>query len=187
MPMISERILRLEITGKVKRSTHTIMETKDYNIYDYQTQCPLARSVEDAVNTCSSPSSHLEKLEALFGYDDRMYCFFCACIQYWAKAKYYDDRNIFAVLVSKEIIKEFPNIPHLKGTTLSEELQKEAYAFTLFAHRYLQNSLFKVIIDYYFKKTGYHGIYDWYFKQEFVIDRNMEKVVPWKEYQKTYR
>lgn len=158
---------------------------KTFNINDYPSQCPLAKATEDAVNNCNTAIKNLEKIEAIFGYDDRIYSFFCACIQYWATARYYDERNKYTVLICKEIVNKFPKIPHLKGVEICQELQKEAFAFTSFAHRYLQNELFKTILEY-FKKSGHDGLYEWFKQQEFVIDPILDKAVPWTEYKKTH-
>ena len=156
-------------------------EVKKYDISDYVSQCPLAKATENTVNDCATPSRHVEKLMPIFGYDDRLYCFLCACLLYWAKTQYYDERNKHAVLVSREIVKKFPELPHLKGVRLCEELEKEAYAFTHFAHRALQATLFKAAMQY-FRQTGKDGLYEWYESQAFVIDAASEKAIPWAEY-----
>ena len=158
---------------------------KTYNINDYPRQCPLARATENAVNECSTPARQLEKLMPVFGYDDRLYCFLCACIRYWSEAEHFDERNRHAVLVSREIIANFPGIPTLKGTKLCEELEKEAFAFTHFAHRALQATLFKTAMQY-FRQSGRDGLHEWYEKQAFVIDANAEKAIPWAIYRNNH-
>ena len=93
--------------------------------------------------------------------------------------------NKYTVLISKELVNKFPKIPHLKGIEICQELEKEAFAFTSFAHRYLQNELFKTILEY-FKESGHDGLYEWFKQQEFVIDPILDKAVPWTEYKKTH-
>lgn len=161
------------------------MNLKTYNIWDYVKSCPLAKAIENAVNTCDRLSVQLDKIKGILGYDERVYQFFAACLGYWAKTDRYDDRNRTAVLISREIIKKFPKFPDLKGVEICEEIQKEAYGFSLFAHRYLQNELFKIIIIY-LQETGREGVYDWYKACEFVIDKTEDRAVPYQEYKKTH-
>lgn len=159
------------------------MNMKKIEIYDYRQQCPLAVSVENAVNTCSSTEKHLHEIGGILGYQERQTSFFIACILYWAEAGYYDDRNKATVLISKKIAEHFPK---LKKLSFCDEILKNAFGFTRFAHRYLQSSLFKVILHD-LKNTGEHGIYQWYYEQEFVIDDIMDEAIPYAEYRKKYQ
>ncbi|MBQ8482810.1 MAG: hypothetical protein IJ504_00735 [Bacteroidales bacterium] len=160
------------------------MNLKKFNIVDYPKSTPIARQVENAMNNCRPASRNLEELKGLFGYEDRMFLFFAACIGYWSEAKSYDERNRWTVLSCREIMKKFPKFPGAT-THICEELQKEAFAFTMFGHRYLQNELFKVILLY-LKESGHQGIHVWYESQEFVYDKYDEGLIPYAEYKKKY-
>ena len=154
---------------------------KKYNIHLYNRECPLAYAIENAVNNCNARKTHLENISAILGGEDRLSQFFTACLLYWAEAKHYDDRNRNAVLISREIVAKFTV---LKKTTVCEELLKEAFAFTMFAHRHLQQTLFGVIL-YNFKQTGEHKLHQWYTEQEFVIDPAQDKATPYQEYRRS--
>lgn len=158
---------------------------KSFNIWDYNKECPLAKAVENTLNTCSPQTEILEKLKGVFTNDDKMYVFFLACLNYWGHTQYYDARNRTAVLVSREFVKKFPDSP--VNNTISEDVQKEAYGFTLSAHRYLQQQLFNVIMRYLRDaQRPEEMIYDWYSSQEFVIDTVLERAVPYREYRLKY-
>lgn len=155
---------------------------KKFEIYDYQKVCPIAKAVENAVNTCSSAEKHLLEIGGILGYQERQTSFFIACILYWAEAEHYDERNKATILISRKIAEHFPK---LKKLPFSDEILQNAFGFTRFAHRYLQSSLFKVILHD-LKNTGEHGIYQWYYEQEFVIDDIMDEAIPYAEYKKKY-
>ena len=155
------------------------MKTIKYDIHDYRSQCPLAVTVENALNNCAPYVSNLERLESIFGYEDRLHCFLCACLHCWAAATQYDDRNRTVVLISREIIKHFPDIPKIEGVEICEELKKEAFGFTSHAHRYIQTILFRVLLKY-FQKTGHYGLFDWYEDQEFLIDTEKDMAIPYR-------
>lgn len=152
----------------------------NFEIYDYRKQCPTASAVEDVVNNSNSHEKQLDAISGILGYKDRMMSFFIACILCWADARYYDERNRWTVLVCRRIAESFPK---LKETPVCEEIRQEAYGFTTFAHRYLQSSLFKVILHC-FKKTGDYGIHEWYEQQQLVIDNITEQAIPYEEYKK---
>lgn len=154
---------------------------KIFTIYDYPKSCPLSKEVENTVNNCKSASKYLVELKDILG--QRIQEFFIACILYWSETKYYDDRNKFAVLVSREIAKAFPK---LKKIPKDEKLMREAYVFSTLAHRYLQNELFKVIILY-LKEENLMNIHQWYEQASFVIDPITETAMPYEEYKKLYR
>ena len=157
---------------------------KKFNIYDYQRQCPIAKSVENELNCSGSPKVKLENTkECLKGLVPSK--FFGACILYWSQTEYYDERNRVAVLVSKEIVKQFSNTPFLCMSSIAEDTKREAFGFTHFAHRYIQNKLFNVILEDLKQKD--HAIYRWHQEQEFVIDPILEKAVPANNCRKTDR
>lgn len=158
------------------------MELKTYNIWEYARQCPMAKEIENAVNNCNKSSVNLEKIREILGDDEKVYKFFTACLRYWANTQYYDDRNSVAVLISREIIQKFAV---LRNMSVADDLQKEAYGFTLCAHRYLQNEVFKIIIAF-LQETGHEGVYEWYKACEFVIDKTQDKAIPYQEYKKTH-
>lgn len=148
---------------------------RNFNIYDYRRQCPIAHSVESALNNYALPSENLEKLKGVLTQTIPSK-FFGACLKYWSEAEYYDDRNRVAVLVSREIVKKFPNVPLLSINGFSEKTLSEAYGFTHFAHRYIQEQLFKVILEYLKQKNS--PIYQWYEQQQFVIDATNDMAIP---------
>lgn len=154
---------------------------KKYRIYDYN-DCPLAKAVENAVNTCSSVEKQHLEVGKILGYQERQTSFFIACIFNWAQAEHYDERNKATVLISRKIAEHFPQ---LKNLPFSPEICMEAFGFTIYAHRYLQSNLFKVILHD-LQKTGEHGIYQWYDEQQFVIDDIMHEAIPYEEYKKKY-
>ena len=154
---------------------------KKFEIWDYPKECPAAHATEDAINNCSRPESNLEKVKDVFGgNEDRMQLFFIACMLYWSETEYYDERNRSAILLTREIVSKYTA---LKKMNITDELLKEAAGFTLRAHRYLQSMLFSIILVH-LKITGFMGIHDWYQEQEFVIDRNQEKALPYKTWKK---
>lgn len=154
---------------------------KTFNIWEYHKDCPLASSIEKEINSCDSAKRLYDKVKELYsGNVDEMRKFFIACLLYWSQTQYYDDRNRSAVLITREIIAEFKN---LKSLQLPDSILKEAYGFTNHAHRYLQSVLFNIILED-LKETGYMSIHEWYKKQDFVIDRNIEKALPYEAWKR---
>lgn len=142
-----------------------------------QENFPVAKFVEDKINNCSSDEMHLSALmENLTEETLKMFLF--GCISLWAETEMYDDRNRFAVLLSREIIKEFPV---LKAMNTDREMQKECYGFVNYAHRYLQNSFFNAALTY-LRNTGFLGIHQWYVKQEFVYNRTGDRLIKYSDY-----
>lgn len=86
----------------------------------------------------------------------------------------FDDRNIRAVLVSREIISYFKT---LNDDVKDRRMLDEASGFVLFAHRAIHQHLFDVIC-FYLKNTGYKGIAFWLDRKTFVIDRMLQIAVP---------
>lgn len=155
---------------------------KKFNIYDYPSSSLLAKDIERAVNNSSSPEKNLSKIKEIFSTEDEFLKFSIACLLYWAETERYDERNIVAVLISREIVKRYPALNRIP---FSDHTLKNAFAFTLFAHRYLQNEFFKVVLIH-LKQTGYMGIHQWYTEAEFVIDRVAEAAIPYSEYKRTH-
>lgn len=154
---------------------------KQFNIYDYPYNNPLAKLVENTVNNGFSAKKDLATLKEIFE-PARLHLFFLACILYWAETDRYDDRNKWAVFVSREIAKDFPQFKELE---IPEELLREAFAFTMFAHRYLQNELFKVILEY-FKQDDKEGIFHWFNDAEFVYDKTGTGVIRYSDFKQKY-
>lgn len=145
--------------------------------YDYRDFSPLAVSIENAVNTCGSLKEHIVRITDIFKNEEKMKNFFMACIAYWSEIKHFDGRNQYAVCMSREIAKNFA---YITSTDYDEETLKTAYAFTMSAHRYLQNELFKAI-SYYFESIG-DEIYTWLNEMDFVIldDNTTMRYKDWK-------
>lgn len=123
-----------------------------------------AVSIEKKINNCSPAVQNLEELRTEFP-EEFLKMFFCACICYWAETEFYDDRNVRAVLESRQILKYCPSLSKMDYT---EHVLKNAFYFTVSAHRYLQLQLFKIILRF-FEHTDMKGIYAWYKAQEFVL------------------
>ena len=118
---------------------------KTFEYYDYNKDCTLSSMVDDATNVCGSAKRHLESIKNLFSSEEQMKAFFLLCIAYWSETEYYDERNQYAVLMSRELVKRFPSI---KEETYDESLMLNAYAFVCRVHRYTQNEFFKAILEY---------------------------------------
>lgn len=158
-----------------------IRDMKTFQYYDYYEKCPLAVAVENAVNDCGSLTKHLEKLNVIFVTPSIMESFFRACIAYWSETEYFDGRNRYAVLASRKIAEHFPEIK--EGCEYyKENLLLNAYGFTMSAHRYLQNELFKVILEYY-KEYAENTlpIYKWFDEMEFVYNGDYTELVPFRK------
>ena len=138
---------------------------------------PTAKRVEDEVNNGKSMSEQLTTLIGLMS-EEGMKLFLVGCILRWAEAEHFDQRNRFAVFASRVIVKKFPQLKKMK---LGEEVEKECYGFTHYAHRYLQNELFKLGLIF-LKNTGYMGIEQWFSSQQFVYNRAEDALVPYIEY-----
>ena len=142
------------------------------NIND-RNSCPMAGEVEGLLNTVRPSSVHLEEL--LKRYPERILKdFFISCILCWADYGRFDDRNIRAVLVSREIVSYFKT---LNDDVKDRRMLDEASGFVLFAHRAIHQHLFEVICLY-LKNTGYRGIAFWLDRKAFVIDRTLQTVFP---------
>lgn len=142
------------------------------NIND-RNSCPMACDVESLLNTIRPSSVHLEEL--LKRYPERILKdFFISCILCWADYGRFDDRNIRAVLVSREIVSYFKT---LNNDVKDRRMLDEASGFVLFAHRAIHQHLFDVICLY-LKETGYRGIAFWLDSKAFVIDRMLQTAVP---------
>ena len=142
------------------------------NIND-RNSCPMAGEVEGLLNTVRPSSVHLEEL--LKRYPERILKdFFISCILCWADYGRFDDRNIRAVLVSREIVSYFKT---LNDDVKDRRMLDEASGFVLFAHRAIHQHLFEVICLY-LKNTGYKGIAFWLDRKAFVIDRTLQTVFP---------
>lgn len=152
------------------------MKTFEFFWYD-EKSCPLAYKIENTINTCGSPKSHLEEIQKYLTIPD-LWRFMLACILYWADAERWDDRNKYAVFASKQIVKHFPN---LSKTTIPDETLKEAYGFTKSAHRYLQNEFFETIEEY-LKQNDTMGIMNWFEGEEFVYNDTNDGLIPYKTY-----
>lgn len=152
---------------------------KSFNIWTYTKDCPQAHAAENAINNCGRNSANLESLLQLFNNDQTALTrFFVACLLYWSETEHYDDRNRSAILLAREITAHFKSLGSMQ---IPEKEMKEAYGFTHFAHRYLQSVMFNIIILH-LKNSGYKDIYKWYDEQAFVIDRNLEKAIPYKDW-----
>lgn len=136
----------------------------------------MAADIESAVNTCSGPKEHLQKLLTK-PYAASLRDFFLLCILYWSETDRYDPRNEYAVLASKVIAREFELTVPDDGT-----LAKEAYGFTHCAHRYLQYELFKVILEK--LKTNRPEITSWFESKEFVYNDTHTELIPYADYLK---
>lgn len=142
------------------------------NIND-RNSCPMAGEVEGLLNTVRPSSVHFEEL--LKRYPERILKdFFISCILCWADYGRFDDRNIRAVLVSREIVSYFKT---LNDDVKDRRMLDEASGFVLFAHRAIHQHLFEVICLY-LKNTGYKGIAFWLDRKAFVIDRTFQTAVP---------
>lgn len=149
---------------------------KTFDIWNYSSNCPLASRLERAVNTCGSTAEHLEAIISILTPKQKAK-FFAACLRYWAETTCWDDRNKYAVLVSKRIVEEFSDT--LLKTT-DDEILKEAYGFTQCAHRYLQNEFFKAIVK--DCENSCPEITSWLNEKEFVYADDGKSVIPYKEY-----
>lgn len=142
------------------------------NIND-RNSCPMAGEVEGLLNTVRPSSVHLEEL--LKRYPERILKdFFISCILCWADYGRFDDRNIRAVLVSREIVSYFKT---LNDDVKDRRMLDEASGFVFFAHRAIHQHLFDVI-RLYLKNTGYKGIAFWLDRKAFVVDRVLSMAVP---------
>lgn len=142
------------------------------NIND-RNSCPMAGEVEGLLNTVRPSSVHLEEL--LKRYPERILKdFFISCILCWADYGRFDDRNIRAVLVSREIVSYFKT---LNDDVKDRRMLDEASGFVLFAHRAIHQHLFEVICLY-LKNTGYKGIAFWLDRKAFVIDHTLQTAAP---------
>lgn len=141
---------------------------------------PEAVEIERMVNNCESADKHLKHLWEKFT-ESWINKFFKCCLLYWAEHTNYDERNKFAVLMSKKIREAFPKLANEK---FDKDIEMNAFAFTSYAHRYLQNELFKCILKHleHTEEDNYTGIWTWYSKNEFVI--YMDTVMPYNEYKK---
>lgn len=155
------------------------MKTFEFFSYD-RDLFPMATSIENLVNNSGSAKEHLEKIEKMITAAE-MKDFVFACIGYWSQAQNYDARNRYAVLASRRIIEKYPR---LKKINYKEKNLREAYGFTSYAHRYLQNEFFKVAMLY-LKKNATHGIAEWFESQEFVYNKTENALIPYKEYLET--
>lgn len=135
--------------------------------------CPMANEVERLLNAVRPSRAHLDGL--LKRYPERILKdFFISCLLCWADYGRFDDRNIRAVLVSREIVSYFKT---LKNDVKDDRMLDEASGFVLFAHRAIHQHLFDVICLY-LKETGYRGIAFWLDRKAFVIDRTLQTAVP---------
>lgn len=157
---------------------------KTFTFYYDSDSCPIARSIERAVNNCNSPTENLKAIRNLpdsdgniMLNDDNLRRFIIACILYWAQTERYDGRNIYAVLHAREIAKHFTLLSKIE---IPDDILKEAYGFTCCAHRYLQNEFFKVILKY--METDIPEITDWLDKQNFVYNDKQDGLIPYEEY-----
>lgn len=151
---------------------------KKINIYHYDStdkRTELSRKIEENVNNCRSIQAQKEALKDKIG-EDVLLLMSMACICYWSEAEHWDERNQYAVCSSKKIAEKFPSI---LTDDYSETILRNAYAFTIYAHRYLQNEFFKVALEM-LKDTQFKGIYQWYTEQEFVFYH--EDLIPYNEY-----
>lgn len=155
------------------------MERYEYISYDRK-NFPEAVEIERMLNDCSSTEEHLKHLWEKFG-ESWIHKFALCCILYWAEHDNYDERNKFAVLISKKIAESFPK---LSTTNFDKDIRMNAFAFTSYAHRYLQNELFKSILKHLEaqEESNSTGIWPWYQKNEFVI--YMDSVIPYEEYKR---
>ena len=137
-----------------------------------------AENVEKILNDCCSATTHLMHLNNEFPSKNFLKPFFYACILYWSESQYYDERNAHAVLESREIAK---HCPELKKIHLNDDILKNAFFFTNYAHRYLQNQLFKTILKF-LEQEGDNDIYSWYKSQEFIIYG--DRAIPYENWKK---
>lgn len=157
---------------------------KTFDIYySDRKSCPLAHAAEDAVNTMGSPKQHIEAIKAL-PLTDNIFPFLAACILYWAEAQRWDERNRFAVLASRKLVAQFPVMEYIQ---LDDKTLKEAFAFTSYAHRYLQNELFKAILVFFEQDSDAkcNEIVKWFNAQEFVYNERDDDLIPYEEYKRT--
>lgn len=133
----------------------------------------MAKEIERIVNTTDSAKEQLDVIIGKYGQKTTR-DFFLACITCWADYGRFDDRNAWAVLLSKEIVTKFTS---LNEARFSEEIFTEAYSFVIFAHRALQQQLFCVVCRY-LKDTGYMGIAGWLNKKQFKINLHLGTVTP---------
>lgn len=151
---------------------------KEFNIYEYKKECPLASFIENTINNCSSDRKHLDTLIDSPMVKEVLDDFMTACLLYWSTTMYYDDRNRVAVLISRELVQKFPSMMKKK---ISDNTLKEAFGFTMCAHRYLQQVFFNVTLLH-LKDQPNNTIYNWYERQEFVIDKTADKAVPYQSW-----
>lgn len=147
---------------------------RTFSYYDYRDFAPLAVKVEDSVNGYSGTTA-LNKIKDILG-EDKVLPFFLACIAYWGQTEYFDGRNRTAVFFSRAIVENFPSLAD--ESNYDEDTIKNAFGFTMSAHRYLQNELFRVIEKY--LATESHEISHWLDENDLVLTDN--KAIPYKEY-----
>lgn len=151
---------------------------KEFNYWEYRKDCPLAAKVEDMMNDCGGPASHLNKVEGAFDSPMQMFKFMIACVAYWSEAEYFDGRNELAVLFSKKIMEKFTDLKDM-AEELDDDLLLNAFGFTTSAHRYLQNEFFKTIL--YRWEQNNDSVYLWLQKMEFTYNEDKSDIVPYAE------
>lgn len=152
---------------------------KSFEYWDYNSTCPLAKKVEDAMNDCGSAKSHLAKMDSVFENPMDMFKFMVACVGYWAETPYYDERNTYAVLHSRKIMAEFDGLKEMAETLDDENILLNAFGFTHSAHRYLQNEFFKTILCRWEQNND--SVHLWLQKMEFVYNDDRTDLVPYAE------
>lgn len=159
------------------------MEKFTYN--DYYTECPIAVRIEDIINGSGSVESNISKiLNSVFHGDGvQMNIFFRVCIGYWSETEYYDDRNKYAVFASRKLMEHSEAYREIvKQAEHCPDIMLNAFGFTMSAHRYLQNKLFKLIETHFADEEEFV----WFRDSQFVYTDEGE-YIPWEEYTRKYQ
>ena len=149
---------------------------KNYDSPNY----PIAIQVENIINQSGGKTDKTDNIKTILP-DESFNLFLLGCILYWAETEHYDARNRYTLLASRVIVKKFPQ---LKQKKRPDSLLQECGGFTHFAHRYLQNELFKDVILPSMEKNDTMGIYTWFRSQQFVYNEPTESLIPFEEYKR---
>ena len=150
---------------------------EQFNICDYRKQCPMASVIEDKVNTTGGVTDMLDSILKETG-TPAFSRFASCCLAYWSRVRYWDERNRYAVLASKKIIERFPDIASIQ---VPEYERLNAYGFVSYAHRYLQGTLYKVIMEF-LGRYDDRGIPGWLEEQRFVYADDGQDLIPYDQY-----
>lgn len=149
---------------------------KHFSIWDYNKVCEVATYVEDKMN-CYCGNKYEESAH-WFEKDYRRQ-FVIACVSYWSESERWDDRNRYAVLLSKKIIERFPEFK-AEAETYGDECLMNADGFTCCAHRYLQNEFFRSVCLEWFNHFECK-VNEYLEEMEFVYTQDGKDMIPYKE------